>query len=39
MMVPTVAALKAGLGYPLARNYYKGHQRTEHKIYSKQDQV
>ncbi|KAL0280780.1 UNVERIFIED_CONTAM: hypothetical protein PYX00_001976 [Menopon gallinae] len=36
MLVPTAAALKAGVGYPIARTNYKGQQQTEPRIHSKQ---
>lgn len=39
MMVPTAAALKAGVGYPIARTNYKGQQQTEPRMHSKHEQV
>lgn len=39
MLVPTAAALKAGVGYPIARTNYKGQQQTERKVITKQEQV
>ncbi|KAK6645407.1 hypothetical protein RUM43_001684 [Polyplax serrata] len=41
MMVPTAAALKAGVGYPIARTNYKGQQQqqTERKIPTRTEPV
>ncbi|EEB14250.1 PHD finger protein, putative [Pediculus humanus corporis] len=39
MSVPTAAALKAGVGYPIARTNYKGQLQTEPKVINKQEQV